>query len=185
VKFYRAAEGAGIKPIAGADVLVAEGDEPPWRLTLLCRDRDGYLNLSRLLSRAFLEGHRGDGVVVRPDWLRDMQRRPVRAGRPPQRPAAAGASRPHDLAGRAGRLAAHFDDRLLPGTDPHRRDGEEGSTPSRCMLAQRRDLPVVASNDVRFLERTTSRRTRRACASPPAACWTTPSARATTAASST
>ena len=52
VKFYKAAEAAGIKPIAGADIAVAEGDEAPWRLTLLCRDRAGYLALSRLLSRA-------------------------------------------------------------------------------------------------------------------------------------
>ena len=37
VKFYKAAEGAGIKPVAGADVLLAEGDEAASRLTLLCR----------------------------------------------------------------------------------------------------------------------------------------------------
>ena len=30
VKFYKAAEGAGIKPLAGADISVAEGDETPW-----------------------------------------------------------------------------------------------------------------------------------------------------------
>src|SRR5687768_17288345 len=71
VKFYKAAEAAGIKPIAGADILLADGDEAPSRLTLLCRDRDGYLALSRLLTRAWMEGQRHDGVVVRPGWLRD------------------------------------------------------------------------------------------------------------------
>ncbi|MBJ6977984.1 MULTISPECIES: DNA polymerase III subunit alpha [unclassified Luteimonas] len=71
VKFFRAAEGAGIKPIAGADISMAEGDEPPATLTLLCRDHDGYLSLSRLLTRAWMEGQRHDGVVVRPDWLRE------------------------------------------------------------------------------------------------------------------
>src|SRR6478735_11786132 len=71
VKFYKAAEGAGIKPIIGADVLLAETSEPSTRLTLLCRDRDGYLTLSRLLTRAWMEGHRTDGVVVRPEWLRE------------------------------------------------------------------------------------------------------------------
>jgi DNA polymerase-3 subunit alpha len=34
----------GIKPIAGADLLIAEDDATPWRLTLLCRDREGYLS---------------------------------------------------------------------------------------------------------------------------------------------
>src|SRR3546814_19838556 len=55
VKFYKAAEAAGIKPIAGADILLADGDEAATRLTLLGRDRDGYLALSRLLSRAWVE----------------------------------------------------------------------------------------------------------------------------------
>ncbi len=72
VKFYKAAEGVGIKPIAGADVLIAEEGHDPWRMTLLCRDREGYLSLSRLLSRAWLEGHRPEGgVAIHPQWLKD------------------------------------------------------------------------------------------------------------------
>ena len=71
VKFYKAAEAAGLKPIAGADLCMAEDNEPPSTLTLLCRDRAGYLALSRLISRAWMEGQRHDGVVVRPQWLRE------------------------------------------------------------------------------------------------------------------
>ncbi len=71
VKFYKAAEGVGIKPIAGADVLIAEEGQDPWRMTLLCRDREGYLSLSRLLTRAWMEGHRPEGgVAIHPDWLK-------------------------------------------------------------------------------------------------------------------
>ena len=33
VKFFKAAEGAGIKPIAGADLFLAEDTQPPARLT--------------------------------------------------------------------------------------------------------------------------------------------------------
>ncbi len=84
VKFYKAAEGAGIKPIIGADIGLADGNEAPARMTLLCRDRSGYLTLSRLLSRAWMEGHRIDGVAIRPEWLREDNARPVRARRPPQ-----------------------------------------------------------------------------------------------------
>ena len=69
VKFYKAAEPGGIKPIAGADLWIAQGDQPPARLTLLCQDRRGYLSLSRLLSRAFLDGHAGDYVAIEADWL--------------------------------------------------------------------------------------------------------------------
>ncbi len=41
-------------------------------MTLLCRDHAGYLNLSQLISRGWLEGHRPEGgVAVHPDWVRD------------------------------------------------------------------------------------------------------------------
>ena len=58
VKFYRACEKVGIKPIIGCDAWIADPDDAakPYRLTLLCRDHDGYANLLRLVSRAWLEG---------------------------------------------------------------------------------------------------------------------------------
>lgn len=48
VRFYKAAMGAGVKPIIGADIWLENPDEPenPFRLTLLARDNDGYLNLT-------------------------------------------------------------------------------------------------------------------------------------------
>ena len=75
VKFYKAAEARGLKPIAGADLWVAEDGQPPARLTMLCQNRAGFLSLSRLISRAFLEGHRGDFVAIKPEWLLAEQRR--------------------------------------------------------------------------------------------------------------
>src|SRR5690625_4897480 len=56
VKFYRAALGQGVKPIAGADVwLENEQDrDKPQRLLLLARNHAGYLALCDLLSRAWL-----------------------------------------------------------------------------------------------------------------------------------
>jgi DNA polymerase-3 subunit alpha len=69
VKFYRAAEAAGIKPLIGADVHIEHSDQPGSRLTLLCLDHRGYLTLSRLLSRGYLEGHRGDHLVLQEAWL--------------------------------------------------------------------------------------------------------------------
>ena len=71
VKFYRAAVNSGIKPIAGADVLVQSLEDPdhPTRLVLLCQDRSGYLNLCQLLSRAYLEGQHHGAPFVRRDWV--------------------------------------------------------------------------------------------------------------------
>ena len=49
VKFYRAALAAGIKPLIGIDLWVRDGQEKEAaRLTLLCQNEVGYLNLSRL-----------------------------------------------------------------------------------------------------------------------------------------
>jgi DNA polymerase-3 subunit alpha len=54
VKFYKAAQNAGLKPIAGCDLLIAAAQDRAQmqRLTVLCQNHAGYLNLSRLLSRA-------------------------------------------------------------------------------------------------------------------------------------
>ncbi|HVK51674.1 MAG TPA: DNA polymerase III subunit alpha [Pseudoxanthomonas sp.] len=152
VKFYKAAEAVGVKPIAGADLLVAEGGEAPWWITLLCRDRDGYLSLSRLLTRAWMEGHRTDGVAIDPQWLREesnglfaLMGRQSYAGRLAQ-------TGRHDLA------EQHLADwQRTFGQDLHleltrtQRDGEEAFNAFALHAASARGLPVVASNDVRFL----------------------------------
>lgn len=153
VKFYKAAEGVGIKPIAGADVMIATPDMTPWRMTLLCRDREGYLSLSRLLTRAWMEGHRPEGgVAIHPEWLQS------------------GHANLFALAGRdslAGRLFGEgradlaeqqladwqrvFGDGLHLVLTRTGREGEERFNQFALHAAGVRGLPVVASNDVRFL----------------------------------
>ena len=74
IDFYRAAKAAGIKPIIGCEVYVAprtrfdrvhELDDHPYHLVLLCRNEQGYRNLSALVSRGFTEGFYGKPRV---DW---------------------------------------------------------------------------------------------------------------------
>lgn len=70
VKFYTAAQAAGVKPILGADFWVPErDDEPASRLRLLCRNQAGYINLMRLLSRSYVDGQVRGTPTVQPDWL--------------------------------------------------------------------------------------------------------------------
>ncbi|HXC59923.1 MAG TPA: DNA polymerase III subunit alpha, partial [Steroidobacteraceae bacterium] len=71
VKFYRAALAAGIKPVIGVDLWLREAGEreAPSRLTLLCQNEPGYLNLSRLVSRAYLEGERQATPLIERSWL--------------------------------------------------------------------------------------------------------------------
>ena len=73
VKFYRAALSAGIKPIFGADFwLEADENSLPTRLTVLCQNNTGYANLFQLISRAYLEGERRQDnslPIIKRAWL--------------------------------------------------------------------------------------------------------------------
>src|SRR5260221_12414773 len=71
VKFYHAALARGVQPIIGVDLQLREGSDPqgPSRLTLLCQDLDGYRNLTRLVSRAWLEGQSKGQPLIERAWL--------------------------------------------------------------------------------------------------------------------
>ncbi|MCC6917123.1 DNA polymerase III subunit alpha [Nitrosomonas sp.] len=73
VKFYQCAIRAGIKPVAGCDVWIAnENDvDRPYRLLLLCQSFSGYLLLSRLLSRAYRENMCRGRAELKKSWFRE------------------------------------------------------------------------------------------------------------------
>ena len=54
VKFYDSCRAKGVKPLIGCELKVSEKNET--YLLLLCASREGYINLSRLLSRAAEQG---------------------------------------------------------------------------------------------------------------------------------
>lgn len=66
IEFYKACRDAEIKPIIGCEMYVAprshtqkEGkiDADPYHLTLIAKDYQGYLNLMKLVSTAWLDGY--------------------------------------------------------------------------------------------------------------------------------
>ena len=159
VKFYRAAIAAGIKPIFGADLLLraAPGEATPgYRLLLLCQNHDGYLNLSKLISCAYQEGQIGGGPPqIERDWLADHSDGLL---------ALSGGVRGEVgqalLSGNKAALAAaldfwtrHFEDRFYLELHRTGRPDEQAYIEAAVALAEQHDLPVVASNDVRFLQR--------------------------------
>jgi len=153
VKFYRAAEGAGVKPLAGADVMVAEGGDPAWPLTLLCRDREGYLSLSRLLTRAWMQGHRHDGVVVRPEWLgEDAAGLFAIAGRHSRAGQLFAGGRDDLATAWLGDLQRAYGERCFLELTRCGLDGEAEFNGFALQASSARGIPVVASNDVRFLD---------------------------------
>ncbi len=71
VKFYRQALANGIKPLVGADLWLAPDDDPDGggRLIFMCRNLTGYRNLTRLISRAYLEGQASGQPQLDRAWL--------------------------------------------------------------------------------------------------------------------
>ena len=71
VKFFQKAVKAGVKPILGSDVWLenAADRNKPYRLVLLCVDRQGYLNLNQLLTRAYTEGQHTGRPCIQREWF--------------------------------------------------------------------------------------------------------------------
>ena len=156
VKFYKAALASGIKPVVGVDLLIHEGEgEIPSRLALLCRNGVGYRNLTRLVTRAYTEGRRGADPLVRRDWLK-----PVSEGLIALSGAREGdvgrallAGHQEDAAALARHWATLFGQDFYLELQRTGRDGDEEYVHAAARLASELDLPVVATNDVRFLNR--------------------------------
>ena len=73
VKFYRAARAAGIKPIFGVDVLLVdeENDDLTYHIILLCQNDAGYKNVTKLISRAYMEGQKLGVPRVQRSWIKE------------------------------------------------------------------------------------------------------------------
>lgn len=69
VKFYRAAQSEGIKPIIGVDVHLYRDDDSVSQLVLLCQNEIGYRNLTRLVSRCYTEGQKNGVPYLHQTWL--------------------------------------------------------------------------------------------------------------------
>ncbi|HEY1130079.1 MAG TPA: PHP domain-containing protein, partial [Roseateles sp.] len=74
IKFYSAARKKGVQPILGADCWLESDatDKPPTRLLLLVQDKQGYLNLSELLSRAWIQNVQRNQACLKLEWLQEL-----------------------------------------------------------------------------------------------------------------
>jgi DNA polymerase-3 subunit alpha len=155
IKFYKAARGAGIKPIAGCDVFVTnDADrERPYRLLLLCQSREGYLLLCRLLSRAFLENQHRGRAEVRREWFHENT-----AGLIALSGAHLGDAGSALLSGNAAQAkqfaqewAALFNNRYYLEVQRTGFPDEEQHILAATQLAAELGLPVVATHPVQFI----------------------------------
>ena len=162
-RFYKAAEEAGIRALVGAEVRV-EGnwdddhgrtadDDPAShpRLTLLVGSRQGYRNLCRLITAGARDRPKGEGRVdpgllaahAEGLWcLTGGDEGPVARALEHGGPDAA-----EKL---LARLDDIFDGRLRVELQRHRRWDEEHRNRALVDLARRLDLPLLATNGVRY-----------------------------------
>ncbi|WP_416397523.1 DNA polymerase III subunit alpha [Allohahella sp. A8] len=158
IKFYKACEGAGVKPIIGSDLRVVDPDMPGQisTLCLLVCDHKGYRNLTRLISRAYTDEQRQGDPVVNRHWIREHAEglialscaqygdvgQALLAGK-------------QDLARtRLDSWRSIFGDRFYLEVQRTGRNGDDQCVYESVMLAQETGCPVVATNDVHFLSAT-------------------------------
>ncbi|MBX3692905.1 DNA polymerase III subunit alpha [Dokdonella sp.] len=156
VKFYRAAEKAGLKPIAGSDLWLANPEDRvhPFRVTVLCRDSGGYRNLSRLVSRAWAEGRHGDHAVIEAAWLHEAaEGLIVLAGRDSEPGRLLVSGRLDAARGCVRDWQRVFGDAFYLELVRAGRSEDDAWTNAALALAGELDVPAVASNDVRFIAR--------------------------------
>ena len=157
VKFYRAAQAAGVKPIIGVDLWVQNEAEPlrPGRITLLCRDREGYRHLAELVTRCYTEGQSSGTPMLRKEWLKGRSGGLIALSGGTM--GDVGQALLAGKAAQAGKLldgwARLFPDRYYLELRRTGREGEEDYLHAAVDLAAHKGAPVVATNNVQFLRR--------------------------------
>ena len=157
IKFYKAAQSHGVKPILGADILVSgDAEQTPSQLVLLVADQLGYRNLTRLISNAYLQGQRQGIPVVDKAWLAAHSEGLIAlsGGRWGEIGSALVSGRTSDAQALLDDYMAIFPNRFYLELQRTGRADEEDYLHAAVDLAQRCKCPVVATNDVRFIEST-------------------------------
>ncbi|MCQ8130306.1 DNA polymerase III subunit alpha [Methylomonas rivi] len=158
VKFYKAAQGAGIKPLIGADVWVFNPDEPaaPHRLTLLARNKPGYVALTELISQGYQQGQHQGIPMLQKDWLeQNRQGLIVLSGAMEGDIGQALLAENTQLANRCAEYWRDlFPDCFYLELQRVGKQDEERYIKLAVDLATALELPVVATNDVRFIGKT-------------------------------
>ena len=168
VRFYKAARGAGVKPIAGCDVWISSAGErdghglgtgmqrTATRALLLARDRAGYLALCDLLSRGYLENAGHGRAELRFEWFAEVGT----AGLIALSGAQAGdigmalaGGRHAQAIEHAKRWAATFPGAFYIELQRYGQADAERYIDAATSLAGELGLPVVATHPVQFLGR--------------------------------
>ncbi len=155
VKFYKAAMGQGIKPVAGSDVLIFNPEDlaTPYRLTLLVNNHSGYITLTELISKAYQEGQHQGVPMLQREWIEANHNGLIALSGAMS--GDIGKALLAENKDAAKRLAEHwgalFDQGFYLELQRVGKPEEERYIAAAVDLAIETGLPVVATNDVRFI----------------------------------
>ncbi|WP_131783282.1 DNA polymerase III subunit alpha [Legionella gresilensis] len=157
VKVFKAAVDNGVKPILGSDLPCCFQEQPNTysSLLFLCQNNIGYRNLTCLISKAYLEGQYQGQPRVQYEWLEEFaEGLIVLSGG--YKGIIGKALLADDLA-QAYELSRHFA-KLFPNRfylEIQRTGRPEESLYNERLIdvAEELNLPIVATNDVRFLDK--------------------------------
>jgi len=154
VKLYKEAKSAGIKPIFGAE-LTLKGEDQNFSLLLLCQDQQGYLNLSELISLSYLQGQTLDGVSITTEQLQAYHQGLILIALPVRSDVAQHLinNQMPEANQQAQAWKAIFGDRFYLGVQRTGRTYDERHLHLCVELGLVLDIPLVATNDVEFLQK--------------------------------
>ncbi|HYK41777.1 MAG TPA: PHP domain-containing protein, partial [Thermoanaerobaculia bacterium] len=171
-RFYKAARAAGLRALVGAEVVLdaprpvltatkqktsSRSGSPqaePARLTLLVENREGYRNLCRLVTAGALGREKGQGFVTREQVAEHAAGLHVLSGGDEGPLARALSTKGLDAAAEElEKWRAIFPGRLHAELQRHGLREEEHRNRAVADLARRLELPLVATNGVRYARR--------------------------------
>ena len=155
IKFYKESRGKGVKPVIGAEVIVEGLGQDPTatsRMLLLVQNKQGYLNISELIARAYTRNIIKGQAAVKWDWLRECNEGLIaisgaQAGAVGQALVQGDLARANDA---ALELAGIFPHRFYLELQRAGRSEDEVQVTAAVQLAARMGLPVVATHPVQF-----------------------------------
>ena len=157
IKFYKAARGKGVKPIAGCDAWItndADRDKPS-RLLLLVKNRTGYLQLCEILTKAWLTNVYRGRAEIRTEWLENGAASELIALSGAHAGDVGMAIDNGNIAAAercAQRWADIFPDRFYIEIQRYGQPNMENHVRQAVALASRLKLPVVATHPIQFLK---------------------------------
>ena len=154
VKFYRAALTAGIKPIVGVDLWLTNPDDlrRPFRIVLLAKNHLGYRNIIRLISASYLQGQYLGVPLTQMAWLTEWCEGIIGLfGKDSDFGRNLLANKPDLAQTQLEKWQQLFADNLYLELTRTGCPDEENFIHEILPLAERYQIPVVATNDVRFI----------------------------------